>query len=278
MRRLNCRIDEPAVFYARATGLRPARFPCGAFDKVGSMDKVTRRIPAVAPLQRALMLLVVWLMPACGAVAGGGGDGSGEGHGGGDGRDCYPVSRVVDGDTFRIQRSVDEEDIVRMVGVDTPETVKPNAPVEAYGREASDFAKSLLRDRTVCLEYDVQTRDRYGRLLAYVYLEDGTFVNETLIAEGYAQAMTVPPNVRFAESFASLQREARDAGLGLWSGAAANIPEASGDGDPEGPDRDCGDFADQEQAQAFFEAAGGPESDRHRLDGDLDGIACESLP
>lgn len=190
-------------------------------------------------------------------------------------RSCYPVTRVVDGDTFKIDIGEAKDDTVRMLGVDTPETVKPGTPVQPYGKEASDYTKELLQNETVCLELDVQERDVYGRLLAYVYLRDGTFVNERLLREGYAQVLTIPPNVRFADRFLEVQQEARDAGRGLWG-----EPREAESGQTAGEafvDRDCGDFTARAEAQSFFEAAGGPERDPHRLDSDGDGIACETL-
>ncbi|HZG75442.1 MAG TPA: thermonuclease family protein, partial [Paenibacillus sp.] len=135
-------------------------------------------------------------------------------------RACYPVARVVDGDTFKIDLGDGEVDTVRMLGIDTPETVKPNAPVEPYGKEASDFTKKLLNGKIACLELDVGARDRFDRLLAYVYLEDGTFVNERLVAEGYATVLVIPPNVRFAKALEDAEREARRAERGLWNDAA----------------------------------------------------------
>lgn len=185
---------------------------------------------------------------------------------------CYPVLRVVDGDTLRIRMEGGREEVIRLLGIDTPETVKPNSPVEPYGKEASQFAKDTLLNETVCLEFDVQKRDKYDRLLAYVYLEDGTFVNELLLLEGYAQVLTIPPNVKYAQQFVESQRIARDAGKGLWSGS---MPSAQGQSQS---DRDCSDFSNRKQAQVFFEAEGGPQRDPHRLDGDGDGIACDSLP
>ncbi|USG63694.1 thermonuclease family protein [Brevibacillus ruminantium] len=122
------------------------------------------------------------------------------------------VSRVVDGDTFEI--STGEK--VRLIGVDTPETVKPNHPVEPYGKEASDFSKKLLTGQEVRLVFDVEPYDRYKRLLAYVYLSDGTFVNEKLVRDGYARIMTVPPNVAKADLFLEAEREARENNRGLW--------------------------------------------------------------
>lgn len=124
----------------------------------------------------------------------------------------FTVERVVDGDTFQLTN----KEKVRLIGVDTPETVKPGTPVQTYGKEASDFTKKMLTGKKVRLEYDVTEKDRYGRLLAYVYLEDGTFYNELLLREGYAQIMTIPPNVKYADRFLEVQRQARDAGKGLW--------------------------------------------------------------
>ncbi len=107
---------------------------------------------------------------------------------------------------------------VRYVGVDTPEIHHPMKGVERAGKEASEANRKLVDGKTVRLEFDVQEQDRYGRLLAYVYLEDGTFVNAWLVEYGYAQVMTVPPNVKHQELFLKLQREAREAGRGLCGG------------------------------------------------------------
>jgi micrococcal nuclease len=88
--------------------------------------------------------------------------------------------------------------------------------VEPYGKKAAEANRKLVDGKTVRLQFDVQQLDRYGRTLAYVYLEDGTFVNAWLVEHGYAQVMTVPPNVKYQELFLNLQREAREAGRGLW--------------------------------------------------------------
>ena len=126
------------------------------------------------------------------------------------------VVRVVDGDTVVIQLDAREESI-RLIGVDTPETVQPTLGVEPFGPEASAFTKSLLPPGTqVRLELDVQERDRYGRLLAYVYLTDGRTVNAELLRAGLAQLLTVPPNVKYVELFTRLHREAREDGRGMW--------------------------------------------------------------
>jgi micrococcal nuclease len=126
------------------------------------------------------------------------------------------VERVVDGDTFVVGIAGRHERI-RLIGVDTPETVDPDRPVQPYGKEASNFAKHMLSGRTVRLVGDVEPRDRYGRLLAYVWLPDGTFWNALLAAEGYAQLITIPPDVTYAGLFRRLVDEARSADRGLWA-------------------------------------------------------------
>lgn len=123
------------------------------------------------------------------------------------------VARVIDGDTIQL---VDGRR-VRLIGVDTPETVHPEKGVEPHGKEASNYTKSMLEGKEVYLEYDVQLTDKYGRTLAYVWLEDGTFFNELLLLEGYAQVATFPPNVKYVERFLEAQKKAREAGAGLWS-------------------------------------------------------------
>ncbi len=127
------------------------------------------------------------------------------------------VERVVDGDTF-IAAIAGRNERIRLIGVDTPETVDPDRPVQPYGKEASNFAKHMLSGRTVRLVGDVEARDRYGRLLAYVWLPDGTFWNALLAAEGYAQLITIPPDVTYAGLFRRLVDEARSANRALWSG------------------------------------------------------------
>jgi len=126
------------------------------------------------------------------------------------------VVRVVDGDTVVVCCLAGLPESVRYIGINTPETHHATRGVEAYGKEAAGANNWLVGGKTVRLEFDVQQRDRYGRLLAYLYLEDGTFVNAWLVQQGYAQVMTVPPNVRHQELFLKLEREARTASRGLW--------------------------------------------------------------
>jgi micrococcal nuclease len=126
------------------------------------------------------------------------------------------VVRVVDGDTIRVDLD-GEEQTVRYIGVDTPESVKPGTAVQCFAKKASERNAQLVRGTDVKLRFDVERRDRYGRLLAYVYrADDGTFVNAALVRGGFARSLTVPPNVAFAQRFAQLQREARQADRGLW--------------------------------------------------------------
>jgi len=128
-----------------------------------------------------------------------------------------PVVRVVDGDTIHVQVGGVREK-VRYIGVDTPETVKPGTPVECFGKAASAENRRLVAGERVRLDQGPEARDRYGRLLAYVYRErDGSFVNAALVRGGFASPLSVPPNVEHAAEFVDLAREARRAGRGLWS-------------------------------------------------------------
>jgi micrococcal nuclease len=124
------------------------------------------------------------------------------------------VSRVVDGDTIEVRLGGRVED-VRLIGVDTPETVKPGTPVQCFGPRASHFTKRLLSGRRVRLVFGVERRDVYRRLLAYVYL-GRRFVNPILVRRGLARSLTIPPNDRFAPRFRRLELAAARAGRGLW--------------------------------------------------------------
>ena len=124
------------------------------------------------------------------------------------------VTRVVDGDTIHVMVGGRDE-TVRYIGVDTPESVKPGTPVQCFAKRASAFNERLAAGEKVRLVRDAEERDRYGRLLAYVYAGP-EFVNRELVARGYARTLTIPPNVAHADEFAALARRARQAGLGLW--------------------------------------------------------------
>lgn len=142
------------------------------------------------------------------------------------------VTRVTDGDTVTVIIGTATSENVRLIGVDTPESTRE---IEHYGKEAAEFTRMNLDGQTVYLEFDVNERDRFGRLLAYVWLQmpllDGTddprhfMFNAQLLLEGYAQVMTISPNVKYADSFLEFEREGRNANRGLW----AYIPKAGSD-------------------------------------------------
>ena len=130
--------------------------------------------------------------------------------------DVASVIKVIDGDTIilRLQGAIET---VRLIGVDTPETVHPTKPVECFGPEASAFTHSALKPKTqVRVQRDVEARDRYQRLLVYLYLIDGTFVNQELLRLGFARTMNIAPNTVFATNFASIETAARKNQIGLW--------------------------------------------------------------
>ncbi len=128
------------------------------------------------------------------------------------------VARVVDGDTIELA----DGERVRYIGMDTPETVDPRKPVQCYGHEASAYNKNLVENKQVVLVADQVDKDKYGRLLRYVYLTDGTFVNLTLVEQGYARVLTIPPNDSLTSEFIAAAHEARAAGRGLWTACGAS--------------------------------------------------------
>ena len=125
-------------------------------------------------------------------------------------------TRVVDGDTIILSNG----ERVRLIGVDTPETKHSKKPVEYYGKEASAFTKRMVEGKEVRLEYDQQQRDKYGRLLAYVYLMDGTFLNAEIIKQGYGNAYIKFP-FKYMDDFRQYEKEARETKRGLWAGEPA---------------------------------------------------------
>src|SRR5947208_11148374 len=131
------------------------------------------------------------------------------------------VVRVVDGDTIIVRGPGGRTEDVRLIGIDTPETVDPSRPVGCYGPEASAYAKHLLTGRRVRLVYDRQLHDVYGRWLAYIYLErpgrPDLFVNARLVSAGYARTLSIAPNTAHATDLSALEREAALAGRGLWA-------------------------------------------------------------
>ena len=217
-------------------------------------------------------------------------------------RATVTVSNAIDGDTIKVSPAVNGLNDVRLIGVDTPETVDPAEGVEPYGPQASEFTTRELSLRKVRLEFDEERMDQYGRPLAYVYA-GGSMFNEELVRKGYAQAYPYAPNTAHAAQFAAAQRGARAAGLGIWGlstaqqceladrgngigegspGCAGGAGRQPGQGAalsageppaPAGDDYDCSDFATRVQAQRQL-----LPGDPYGLDADGDGVACEELP
>ena len=200
------------------------------------------------------------------------------------------VTRVVDGDTIEVDYRGSTVDI-RLIGIDTPETVHPSEPVECFGPAASRFTTTSLTGETVRLEFDVERRDHYGRMLAYVW-DEGKLFNSKLVRRGLATVSTYPPNVKYVEHFTDVQSKAQGAGRGLWERCSAPLSDtsANGGGDdtsstgkcngyspclPPASDYDCeGGGGDGPQyAQGPIRVTG---SDPYELDSEGDGIACES--
>ena len=131
----------------------------------------------------------------------------------------FPVKKIVDGDTFWIDDGSPKGLKIRLTGIDSPEPRNTGTKTKSFfGAESTNYLKELLYNKRVRLEFDVSRYDRYGRTLAYVFLEDGTFVNAEMVRNGYATVMTVPPNVRHAGTFTELASGARKGNKGLWKG------------------------------------------------------------
>lgn len=190
------------------------------------------------------------------------------------------ITRVIDGDTVEVRYKGSIID-VRLIGIDTPETVALGEPVECYGPAASRFTEQHLDHKRVLLEFDVERTDQYGRTLAYVWLRDELF-NQTLVARGFAQVSTFPPNVKYVDRFLEVQREARSADRGLWGSCQTEEETGGGGGGggncdpsypdvcipPYPPDLDCGEIS-----HTNLRVTG---SDPHGFDGDNDGMGCET--
>lgn len=191
------------------------------------------------------------------------------------------VERVVDGDTI-IVAGVGR---VRLIGVDTPETVDPRRPVEFFGREASAFAKRMLEGKRVRLEYDQRRTDRYGRTLAYVWLPgDGPMANAEIIRRGFGHAYTRFP-FRYLDEFRKLEREARLAGHGLWgaedSGAAdaETSPDARAAANPASRWDDNGNgrvSCAEARRHGIAPVRRGHPAYEFMNDPDGDGVVCEA--
>lgn len=181
--------------------------------------------------------------------------------------DRAQVTYVYDGDSIEVD--LDGQTYrLRYIGVDSPERDEP------FYQEALEFNRDLVEDQTVILVRDVSETDQYGRLLRYVYLEDGRFVNGELIRNGMARLVTFPPDVAQTDYLRGLQEEARQASAGMWS-----RPDLTGPCDCDRNLYDCRDFQAQTEAQSCFEYCMVTEGrDVHNLDGGGDGYVCEFLP
>jgi micrococcal nuclease len=130
------------------------------------------------------------------------------------------ITRIVDGDTVEVAMQGSRHR-VRLLGIDTPETVHPTKPVECFGPEASAALADLIPEGSVVrLERDTELRDRFGRLLLYLWNEDDTFVNEAMVANGFAETLHIAPNGAYRADLDAAQAEARGQGRGLWSACA----------------------------------------------------------
>ena len=224
----------------------------------------------------------------------------------------YVVTKVIDGDTLSIDMNGIKETL-RLIGINTPETVDPRKPVECFGKEASTKANELLSGKRIRVEKDPTQgeRDKYGRLLAYVYREDGLFFNKRMIEDGYAYEYIYNLPYKYQAEFKEAQHTAEAGKKGLWApgvcetaqvapppAAPVASPVVVAPSPPPSPTTptsvpasapsgsyvcsydayNCGDFSTHAEAQTVYESCGGSSHDIHRLDGDKDGEACESLP
>jgi micrococcal nuclease len=175
-----------------------------------------RTLPSLGSL--LLLALLLYVLISGGDSEAPGDPAPGQGHAGEPAGEAVvaPVTRVVDGDTIEVELGGEVED-VRYIGVDTPESVAPDQPVECFGHAASRFNASLVAGERVRLVFDAEQHDVYGRLLAYVHVAGGgPFVNAELVRRGYARTLTIEPNDRFADLFDRLEQAAANAGRGLW--------------------------------------------------------------
>lgn len=177
------------------------------------------------------------------------------------------ITYVFDGDTVEVELD-GRVYRLRYIGVDSPEREEP------FYQEAFDFNRNMVEDQTVILVRDVSETDQYGRLLRYVYLLDGTFVNGEMIRNGMARLVTFPPDVDQTEYLRQLQEDAEESGSGMWS-----RPDLTGPCDCDRNLYDCHDFRTRDEAQTCYEyCRESTGRDVHNLDGGGDGLVCESLP
>jgi micrococcal nuclease len=198
------------------------------------------------------------------------------------------VTRVVDGDTVEASYRGAIIDI-RLIGIDTPETVHPIEPVECFGPAASRFTTASLSGDAVRLEFDVERRDQYGRRLAYVW-DEGKLFNLLLVRRGLATVSTYPPNMRYVARFTAAQQQARAAGLGLWGRCSTPSSTTTDQQETTSPADGCNGYSPCLKSAVDYDCAGGSGDgpryaegpikvtgpDPYDLDFDGDGVACEA--
>ena len=200
------------------------------------------------------------------------------------------VIRVVDGDTIEIEGG----EKVRYIGIDTPETVDPRKTVQCFGIEASKKNKELVEGKMVRLEKDITDRDKYNRLLAYVYLDNGKSFNKYMIEEGYAYEYTYNNPYKYQDDYKTAEINAQINNKGLWAEGVCDTPPQTPILIPKEKFTptsqvlsqqscstnlyNCSDFVTQNEAQSAFNVCSSVNGDVHGLDKDKDGVACESLP
>lgn len=196
----------------------------------------------------------------------------------------YKVLKVIDGDTINVDLNGKSETL-RLIGIDTPETVDPRKPVQCFGREASSKAREILSGKAVFLEADPTQgeRDKYNRLLRYVFTTDGTFYNKLMISEGFAHEYTYNTPYKYRDEFKFAQNYARDNKKGLWAdNACSNFVNTtptiiniqtpnSGNFTCAGKTK-CTQMTNCDEAKYYLNSCG-----VSTLDGDRDGTPCESL-
>jgi len=194
-----------------------------------------------------------------------------------EGEDFFRITKVIDGDTVVLE----DGEVLRYIGVDSPESG------QCFAKEATAANKELVLGKTVRLEKDISEKDKYDRLLGYVFLGD-LMVNEYLLRQGYASLLIIPPDRKYEDILAKAEEQAREEKLGIWGSCFQKESTLSLSTDQKNTSLkdyvcdlnlyNCSDFKSQKEAQEVFEACGGISNDIHRLDSDKDGQACESLP
>lgn len=198
-------------------------------------------------------------------------------------KELFEVFKVIDGDTMQVIVE-GKSQTVRLIGIDTPESVDPRKPVQCFASEASKKAKEILTGKKVWLEADPTQgdKDKYNRYLRYVFLEDNTNVAKMMIFEGYGHQYTYDKPYKYMEEYKQAEIEARVAKRGLWADEACSVtakptvvtttPTNSGTGYTCGSKTKCGEMSTCDEARYYLDTCG-----VSRLDGDDDGTPCESL-